>query len=120
MPSSSVSEAKRVYNVPMASDMYSVTIGLDPELALARNLQHLASFRHHSVGPMPMQEFTDAFLPSPTDDRHGFLSSRNAFRSVPAEAQWPPQICKPLVGVILLSFIPPASTVPTRSLRSTK
>ncbi len=122
MPSRSGPRPECVYNVPMASDTSEspATHGLDPELALARNLQHLATFRHHSVGPMPMQEFTDAFLPSPPDDRDGFLSSRDAFRSVPAEAQWPASICKPLVSDILRSSMLSVTIRPIRSLHSTK
>lgn len=120
MPLSSASELKCVYNVPMASNMSSVTLGLDPEFALARNLQHLASFKHYSVGPMPVQQFMDTFLPDTSTDRTGYLHHGDAFTSVPAVAEWSANIYNPLVSLLLPSNIIPAIVIADRSLHSTR
>lgn len=103
----------------MASDMSPVTLGLDPDFALARNRQYLAGFRRHTVGPMPMQEFTDAFLPDASPDRTGCLSGENAFNLVPSEAEWTADITNPLVSaVVYATHLLKPNTV-DRSLSST-
>ena len=120
MLSPSTHGSKCVYNVPMASDMSPVTLGLDPDFALARNRQHLAGFRRHTVGPMPMQEFTDTFLPDSSPDRTGCLSGENAFNLVPSEADWTADITNPLVSAVVYATpSPKTSNTVDRSLSST-
>ena len=67
-----------------------------------------------------MQEFTDAFLPTPSPDRTGRLSDEDAFKSVPSEAEWTAHIYKPLVSVVLSTTASPETSIVDRSLSLTK
>ncbi len=95
-----------VYNVPMAlSGSSNRTLGLEPERAMARNLQHLAAARQCTLGPMPVPSFLDAFLPLPVSaDRSGLLPSDGAFASVPLRARNVAGIIKPLVSMQRLAI----------------
>ncbi len=103
------SAATPVYNVPMAvSGSSNRTLGLEPERAMARNLQHLAAARQCTLGPMPVQSFLDSFLPVPASvDRSGLLPSDGTFASVPLCARHPAGIIKPLVSFNFSSSYPP-------------
>ena len=86
------------YDVPMARDMSQVTLGLDPNNALTRNLQHVAESRHFTLRSMPTQSFIDTFLPEGNDRSH-YPSSMDAFAEIPAAANSPQQIYEPLVRI---------------------
>ncbi|RDX49869.1 hypothetical protein OH76DRAFT_1438155 [Lentinus brumalis] len=93
---------KCVYDVPMARNLSLVTLGLDPNQALARNLQHLAESRHFTLRSMPVQSFIDTFVPEQglCHDRTRYLSSANAFRAVPVAAKSAEQIYHPLIAAL--------------------
>ncbi len=84
----------------MARNLSLVTLGLDPNQAVARNLQHLAESRHFTLRHMPVQSFIDTFIPEQglCDDRTRRLSSVNAFKAVPVAAESAEQIYHPLVS----------------------
>ena len=88
-----------VYHMPIAVDRDSGTIkGVDPKGALFRNPRNVQDSRQWTVGPMPVQDFLDNFLPLHDDESvKGMLSSRNAFKSVPPLGSTPADICEPLV-----------------------
>ena len=51
---------------------------------MARNNRHLNDCIERLLGPMPVQQFLDLFLPlDGLDARKGRLQSRNAFKDVP-------------------------------------
>ncbi|KAI9059515.1 hypothetical protein FKP32DRAFT_1634329 [Trametes sanguinea] len=82
-----MSKQQCVYNVPMALDLDSShTAGLDPLLALARNQGHIYDIQRCTVGPMPLSDFVETFLPQTTHGRSACLSARNAFSEVPSRA----------------------------------
>ena len=89
-----------VYNVPTAlSGSSHRTLGLEPEWAMARNLQHLAATRHCTLGPMPINFFLESFLPiSASQDCSGLSQSDGVFASVPFHAKRSSGITKPLVS----------------------
>ncbi|KAI0714075.1 hypothetical protein C8T65DRAFT_573979 [Cerioporus squamosus] len=91
-----------VYDVPMARNLSLVTLGLDPNQALARNLQHLAESRHFTLRSMPVQSFIDTFAPMQglRDDRTRYLSSWRAFRAIPVTANSAEQIYHPLIAAL--------------------
>ncbi|KAI0694171.1 hypothetical protein C8T65DRAFT_57867 [Cerioporus squamosus] len=87
-----------VYNAPMPQDMLGNTIGLDTNGALARNLKHLAESRLFTLGPMPVQDFLDEFLPRRSDEGRGsMLSSEDAFSTVPTRGDSSADIYRPLI-----------------------
>ncbi|RDX49871.1 hypothetical protein OH76DRAFT_1350143 [Lentinus brumalis] len=90
------------YNVPMARNMSQVTLGLDPNNALARNLQHMADSRHFTLRSMPAQYFIDTFFPEAalSKDRARYLPSRDAYSTVPAAAKTSQQIYEPLITAL--------------------
>ncbi|RPD54657.1 hypothetical protein L226DRAFT_90085 [Lentinus tigrinus ALCF2SS1-7] len=90
-----------VYNVPMAlSGSSHRTLGLEPDRAMARNLQHLSATRQCILGPMPVQLFLDSFLHVPsTADRSGPPQS-GAFTSLPYHAGNAAGIIKPLLAAL--------------------
>lgn len=95
------SASRCVYNVPMAHDLSSHTIGLEPYDAKARNVQHLVQFRESTVGPMPVDLFLDTFLPHSSTERKRMLSTKNAFKSVPPQSKDVTDISAPLVSAVL-------------------
>ena len=95
-----LSAVNPVYNVPTAlSGSSHRTLGLEPERAMARNLQHLAATLHCTLGPMPINFFLDSFLPiAASQDCSGLSQSDGAFASVPFHAKRSSGITKPLVS----------------------
>ncbi|TFK87926.1 hypothetical protein K466DRAFT_490031, partial [Polyporus arcularius HHB13444] len=90
-----------VYNAPMPQDMLGNTVGLDANGALARNLKHLAESRQFTLGPMPVQDFLDEFLPeSGHGGRGGMLSSEAAFSAVPTRGESSADIYRPLIAAL--------------------
>ncbi|KAI0662100.1 hypothetical protein C8Q70DRAFT_909953 [Cubamyces menziesii] len=91
-----------VYNIPMAyNDNHSHTRGLEPSGANARMRRHLRDSRSYTIGPMPVQSFIDEFLPSlPTGRKKDILSSRDAFKAVPASAATSADIFQPLIAAL--------------------
>ncbi|RPD54650.1 hypothetical protein L226DRAFT_509635 [Lentinus tigrinus ALCF2SS1-7] len=90
------------YDVPVELDCsLSPTNCLDPSSVRSRNLNNAASLRSRTVGPMPVQDFIDFFLPQRyTGDLSRFLSSRHAFNSVPSHADSVPTACRALVAAL--------------------
>lgn len=88
-----------VYNTPMALDKTrSHTRGLDPAEGYSRNRRYVQDTRDCTVGPMPVQTFLNAFLPSvPVDKEKEVLSSKGAFKEVPSSGSKPSDIYEPLV-----------------------
>ncbi|RDX49876.1 hypothetical protein OH76DRAFT_1482696 [Lentinus brumalis] len=87
------------YDVPVALDSpLSTTDRLDPSSLRSRNLNNAASLKTRTLGPMPLQEFMDYYLPKRyTGDSSRLLSSRHAFKSVPTRAESMPTTCGALV-----------------------
>ncbi len=94
------------YDVPVALDSPpSTTDRLDPSSLRFRNLNNAASLKTRTLGPMPLQEFMDYYLPKRyTGDLSQLLSSRHAFKSVPTRAESVPTTCGALVSPLL--YIP--------------
>ncbi|KAI0712056.1 hypothetical protein C8Q76DRAFT_733247 [Earliella scabrosa] len=90
-----------VYNVPMAlSQSMTHTRGLEPERGRSRNRRAVEDAKAYTVGPMPVQEFIDTFLPSPPSSSNATTyrrSSRRAFRPVPQRAATSAEINGPLL-----------------------
>ena len=88
-----------MYNIPIALDpLVSQSNGLDPDFAKGRNSDHVLDLKSRTVGPMPMDEFLDYFLPIRFEvDETQRLSSTHAFSKVPPSAETPDEIYKPLV-----------------------
>ncbi|OSC97322.1 hypothetical protein PYCCODRAFT_1428549 [Trametes coccinea BRFM310] len=96
-----MSQQPCIYNVPMALDLdLSRTAGLEPLLAMARNRGHMHDIQRCTLGPVPVLEFLELFLPQFTEDRSALLSSRNAFNSVPSHAAGVAEIYKPLTSAL--------------------
>ena len=91
---------KCVYDVPMARNLSMVTLGLDPNQALLRNMQHLADSRRFTLKSMPVQSFVDTFMPAQElcDDHMRYRSHKHAFNTVPAAARTSEEIYLPLVS----------------------
>ncbi|OSC97325.1 hypothetical protein PYCCODRAFT_1481381 [Trametes coccinea BRFM310] len=86
-----------VYNAPMALDPdLPCTAGTEPLLALARIQGHMRGIRKCTLGPVPVPEFLETFVPQFTADRSALLSSRNAFNHMPSRADSVAEIYKPL------------------------
>ncbi|KAI0366926.1 hypothetical protein BV20DRAFT_1038051 [Pilatotrama ljubarskyi] len=77
----------------------SRTNGLDPDIAGARNLQHISNLRKSIVGPMPVDQFISRTVgkPASTGNATARLSARNAFHAIPPTATKPEQIYEPLI-----------------------
>ncbi|KAI0712050.1 hypothetical protein C8Q76DRAFT_796938 [Earliella scabrosa] len=90
------------YHMPIAVDRDSGTIkGVDPKGALFRNPRNVQDSRQWTVGPMPVQDFLDNFLPFHDDESvKGMLSSRNAFKSVLPRGSTAADICEPLIKAL--------------------
>lgn len=81
----------------------SHTDGLDPDFGQNRNKQHVTEVLRRVLGPTPVDEFIDNFLPSPpSSDRSSILSARSAFKSIPPKVTRSAAIYEPLVSSILL------------------
>ncbi|KAH9912681.1 uncharacterized protein BXZ73DRAFT_107317 [Epithele typhae] len=88
-----------VYNLPMNLEpTLSQTADLEPEHARLRAKGHVSDIMKEILGPMPLVEFIDHFLPAvPTaDDHYRRLSSRDAFKHVPHQAKRAADIYEPL------------------------
>ncbi|KAH9912676.1 uncharacterized protein BXZ73DRAFT_107312 [Epithele typhae] len=89
-----------VYNLPMNIEpTLSQTADLEPEHARLRAKGHVSDIMNEILGPMPLFEFIDHFLPVvPTADDHSHrLPSRDAFKLVPYQAKRAADIYEPLV-----------------------
>ncbi|OJT06873.1 hypothetical protein TRAPUB_2279 [Trametes pubescens] len=76
----------------------SHTRGLDPAEGYSRNRRYVQDARDCTVGPMPVQTFLNAFLPSvPVDKEKEVLSSKGAFKEVPSSGSKPSDIYEPLL-----------------------
>ncbi|KAH9889875.1 hypothetical protein C8Q73DRAFT_838269 [Cubamyces lactineus] len=63
--------------------------------------RHLGDSRRFTVGPMPIEEFIDCFLPPmPPGRLSEILSSRRAFKMVPSAAPTPAEIYGPLLEAL--------------------
>ncbi|OSC97321.1 hypothetical protein PYCCODRAFT_1440300 [Trametes coccinea BRFM310] len=78
----------------------SRTAGLEPLLALARNRGHMHDIWRCTLGPMPVPEFLERFLPEFAADRSALLSSRSAFVGVPSRADSIVEIYEPLTSAL--------------------
>ena len=96
MPQSTIQGA--AYDVPMAlDDTLFRTDGLEPRLAMSRLRRHVSLAKTHTLGPMPVDQFLEEFLPPSSEDPEDRLPSVNAFKDVPQSADSPVRIYKPLV-----------------------
>ncbi len=92
-----------VYDIPMALDStLSRVKGLEPGGAPSRNRRHVEDSRQWTVGPMPVEEFLEYFLPLDEVPSMGRLASYRAFNSIPPRADTPDDLYEPLVRKILL------------------
>ncbi|PIL30491.1 hypothetical protein GSI_07191 [Ganoderma sinense ZZ0214-1] len=91
-----------VYNIPLALDHTLLqTQGPQPHFAKNRNTNLFADCHRSILGPMPVQEFVDHFLPPlAADDKSDMLETLDAFKSVPLSAVEAPDIYKPLVTAL--------------------
>ncbi|KAI0330526.1 hypothetical protein GY45DRAFT_1302931 [Cubamyces sp. BRFM 1775] len=91
-----------VYHVPMPiDDGHACTRGLNPSSGDARMKQHLRDSRSYTVGPMPVEQFIEEFLPPvPPEHRNEILSSRRAFSTIPHGALTPREIFEPLLDAL--------------------
>ncbi|KAI0359797.1 hypothetical protein OH77DRAFT_1517405 [Trametes cingulata] len=91
-----------VYNVPMAlTQDHTRTRGLEPSDATNRRKRNIRDSREYTVGPMPVAEFLDEFLPALSVDRQKeLLSSRAAFKDVPAGGSTPSAIIVPMLAAL--------------------
>ncbi|KAI0366917.1 hypothetical protein BV20DRAFT_1055249 [Pilatotrama ljubarskyi] len=100
------SEAGRVYNVPLACNkrfMFTGTPGggFEPHDVTENRKRDIRSSRDYTVGPVPVEEFLDAFLPAmPLERKQEVLSSRGAFKAVPSSGATPPDIYEPLIAAL--------------------
>ena len=88
-----------IYDCPLAIDPHSLQPrGFEPKDVLLRYKRYVPDSRHYVVGPMPVQEFLDEFLPpSSAEDRSNMRAPTKAFRAVPSRATVPAEIYEPLV-----------------------
>ncbi|KAI0350370.1 hypothetical protein OH77DRAFT_1431108 [Trametes cingulata] len=105
MPQSSESpspDAGPVYDVPMAYNEHCTrTRGLELDNVTERRKRDINNSREWTVGPMPVEQFLDDFLPSvPPEKRRDVLSSRAAFKDVPSSGDTPAAIFKPLIAAL--------------------
>ncbi|KAM5531249.1 hypothetical protein V8D89_015086 [Ganoderma adspersum] len=91
-----------VYNVPMALDHnLEHTRGLDPHHAKSRNLHMVDSSKTYTVGPMPVQEFLEDFLPLARPVDNGpLLSHKRAFNTLPERAETVHEVHDPLLNAL--------------------
>ncbi|KAJ8462803.1 hypothetical protein ONZ51_g10665 [Trametes cubensis] len=91
-----------VYHVPMPiDDDHACTRDMNPSSGDARMRRHLRDSRSFTVGPMPVEQFIDCFLPQvPSERENEILSSRKAFRNVSYGALTPAEIYKPLLEAL--------------------
>ena len=89
-----------VYNIPMALDpTLSHTEGLQWQFARNRCKCNVSQCKDYIIGPMPPSEFMDYFFgPQSDSDTTRYMSSENAFNSVPVCSDSVEEICKPLVS----------------------
>ncbi|KAI0655470.1 hypothetical protein C8Q70DRAFT_1020230 [Cubamyces menziesii] len=99
MPQSTIQGA--AYDVPMAlDDTLFRTDGLEPRLAMSRLRRHVSLAKTHTLGPMPVDQFLEEFLPPSSEDPEDRLPSVNAFKDVPQSADSPVRIYKPLTKAL--------------------
>ncbi|KAI0634082.1 hypothetical protein C8Q77DRAFT_1217385 [Trametes polyzona] len=91
-----------VYNTPVAlNERHTETKAVDPENPYIYIKQHIQDVLDHTLGPMPVDVFTDHFLPDlPPDRRKDVLSSRGAFNAVPTNGSTPSDIYEPLLAAL--------------------
>ncbi|KAI0357832.1 hypothetical protein OH77DRAFT_1305388 [Trametes cingulata] len=94
-----------VYDVPLALDdqlsRTNLPVPEEPRAAWGRLQQYLQGSIDCIVGPMPVQHFLDAFLPSrPASLEHEMLSSENAFKEVPSSGAMPSALYDPLITAL--------------------
>ncbi|KAI1788469.1 hypothetical protein LXA43DRAFT_894557 [Ganoderma leucocontextum] len=90
------------YNIPLALDHTLLqTRGPEPHFAKNRNTNLFADCKNSILGPMPVQQFIDHFLPPPAaDDKSDMLETLDAFKSVPLRGVEASDIYKPLVTAL--------------------
>ncbi|KAI0330530.1 hypothetical protein GY45DRAFT_750579 [Cubamyces sp. BRFM 1775] len=96
------STCRGVYHVPMPiDDNHACTRDLNPSSGDARMRRHLQDSRRFTVGPMPVEQFIDRFLPPvPSERTFEILSSKRAFKDVPSGAPTPAEIYNPLLDAL--------------------
>ncbi|KAI9060872.1 hypothetical protein FKP32DRAFT_1594973 [Trametes sanguinea] len=100
MPATLASD--HVYDVPMALDTNLLhTRGLGPDGATLRMRRHVREIGNYIVGPMPVEEFIDDFMPplSP-EEKKRILSSRAAFKDVPSGCATAAEIFEPMIAAL--------------------
>lgn len=102
--------ARCVYNAPMALNAtLSHTRGLEPEAAEARNRRQVQDLMKAIIGPIPVGDFLDGFLPRRKSwSKAPSCFNKHAFNVVPPQAATVEGICGPLVSVLtILTFAIP-------------
>lgn len=108
----------RPNNVPIVKSASTIREGFFEKNAGARQRKFASLVKRSCVGPMPIEEFLDAFLPlrpENTMKRKGgkkMAQTRNAFRSVPRDPidereMYRPLVSRPTVFVRLILTIKP-------------
>ncbi|OBZ71567.1 hypothetical protein A0H81_08676 [Grifola frondosa] len=80
--------------------------GFDEQDAKHRYQRLIDEAKEQVLGPMPIQQFLDEFLPmhDSIEERAGMLSALNAFRNVPESADHERDIYDPLVSLIVVNI----------------
>lgn len=100
----------RLNNVPIVKTTNAIKEGCFERDSSARQRKFASTMKQSCVGPMPLEEFLEAFLPSRPDNRKKqkgrkrMPQARNAFRSVPKEASDESEIYEPLVSCLTVSI----------------
>ncbi|KAI0367831.1 hypothetical protein BV20DRAFT_1114602 [Pilatotrama ljubarskyi] len=77
------------------------TRGIEPSEATNRRKRDIRDSRDYMIGPMPVVDFLDEFLPAvPADRQRALLSSKGAFKNVPTSAATPSALIEPMIAAL--------------------